>query len=68
MLSDPSRMHADLFGVYRLVRNIEDELVRTSRIVAIINVAEREITEIHIITQILASKGPLITRPKAMMH
>jgi hypothetical protein len=47
MLADPGRVHAELIGIQRLRRDVGDELVRRARIVQIVVVAEREVSELH---------------------
>ena len=47
MLADPGRMHAELVGVERLGGDVGDELVGVARVVLVVIVAQREISEFH---------------------
>src|SRR6185436_8754257 len=47
MLADPGRMHAELVGVQRFGGDIGHELIGVARIVFVVIVAQREITELH---------------------
>ncbi len=49
VLADPGRMHAELVGVERLGGDVGDELVRGSTVVFVVVVAQREITELHVL-------------------
>ena len=47
MLADPDGMKADGLGVDGLIQDLRDELMRTSGIVLVVIVAQREIAEVH---------------------
>jgi hypothetical protein len=47
MLADPCGMHAECVGVQRFVRDVGNELVRRPRIIFVVVVAQREVTEFH---------------------
>ena len=47
MLADPGRVHAELIGVDRFVSDVGDELVGVARVVFVVIVAEREVSEFH---------------------
>lgn len=47
VLPDPDRMHAERVGIERLCSYFGNELVGLARVVQIVIVAEREVTEIH---------------------
>ena len=47
MLADPGRMHAELFGIERLVGDVLDEGVGGTGVVLVVIVAEREVAEFH---------------------
>jgi hypothetical protein len=48
MLADPSRMHADLFSIKCLGRDVGDKLVRLAGIVCVVIVAQSKIAKFHI--------------------
>src|SRR5271155_3320535 len=47
MFADPGRMHAESVGIKRLGGDVGDELVRITRVVFVVIVAQREIAEFH---------------------
>ena len=47
VLPDPRRVHAELVGVQRLLRDVGDELVRRPRVVLVVIVAQGEVAEVH---------------------
>src|SRR4029453_3740367 len=47
VLADPRRVHAELVGIERLLRDVGDELVCRPRVVLVVIVAEGKIAEFH---------------------
>src|SRR5215468_6536523 len=48
MLADPYGVHAELLRVERLRRDVGDELIRRARVIQVVIVAQREVTEVHV--------------------
>ena len=47
VLADPRRVHAELVGIERLLRDVGNELVRRPRVVLVVIVAEGKIAKFH---------------------
>src|ERR1700722_7630414 len=47
MLADPGGMHADLVGIKRFAGDVGDKLVRGTRIIFVVVVAQRKVAEVH---------------------
>src|SRR5579872_3652125 len=68
VLADPGRMHAELLGIERLRGDVGDELVRGAGIVLIMIVAQREITELHLVLPEWRAVRPVGNMTRCGLH
>jgi len=61
VLANPRRMHAQRFGIQRLIDDIGNKLVRRGRIVGVVVVAQRKVAEFHRDSPFLKERPCLVT-------
>jgi len=66
VLADPGRVHAEFVGIDRLGRDVGHELIGGPRIVGVVIVAQREVSEIHYpLLKLVLRLGVRPSRPHA---